>query len=528
MTITNPILRGSHPDPTICCCGDDFYIATSTFEWFPGVQIHHSKDLKNWRLAARPLNRPAQLNMLGNQDSGGIWAPHLSYHAGKFWLIYTDIKVTGGAFRDGHNYLVTCDTIDGEWSDPVFLNSSGFDPSLFHDTDGAQYLVNMIWDHREQNHHFYGIALQQYSHYRDKLVGPRKIIFTGSEHKLTEAPNLYKIGEYYYLLTAEGGTSFGHMATIARSRAIDGPYEIDPAGPLITSRNNPENPIQKAGHASMVQTPGGDWYMVFLMSRPVDGYSSLGRETSICKLEWHDGWPKVVGGNEPTATIECGLTEYPWPPQYPIIDHFDNDKLNINFQNMRVPLTDDIGSLTACPGHLRLYGRESLTSQFTQAHVARRWQSLDFDASCAVAFAPKHFQQMAGMTNYYNTANWTAFYVTRHEEKGRTLEIMTAANFKFTNPLGGQEIAVPDEAEYIHLRVQVRGKTYVYQYSFAENPRADADWREVPIKFETYKLSDEYADAPAAFTGAFVGMFCSDISGMKLPADFDYFSYREN
>jgi len=222
------------------------------------------------------------------------------------------------------------------------------------------------------------------------------------------------------------------------------------------------------------------------------------------------------------------LPEHIRPPDCPIIDHFDGDKLNINFQTMRIPYGEDIASLAANPGHLRLYGRESLTSTFTQAHVARRWQSLNFDASCSVAFWPKHFQQMAGLTNYYNTANWTAFYVTAHEDKGRVLEIMTADNFKFTNPLGGREIAVPEGTEYVHLRVQVRGKIYTYQYSFAENPRTDADWQKIPIEFETYKISDEYADAPAAFTGAFVGMFCSDISGTKLPADFDYFSYRDN
>ena len=161
--ITNPILPGFNPDPSIVRVGDDYYIATSTFEWYPGVQIHHSKDLKNWRLVSRPLNRAGLLDMRGNPDSGGIWAPCLSYSDGLYWLIYTDVKRLDGNFKDAHNYLTTCETIDGEWSDPVYMNSSGFDPSLFHDDDGRKWFVNMVWDHRHLHNRFGGIYLQEYS-----------------------------------------------------------------------------------------------------------------------------------------------------------------------------------------------------------------------------------------------------------------------------------------------------------------------------------------------------------------------------
>lgn len=136
MKIQNPVLRGFNPDPSICRAGDDYYIATSTFEWFPGVQIHHSKDLVNWHLVAHPLNEVKYLDMKGNPNSGGIWAPDLSYADGKFWLIYTDVKVVDGMWKDCKNYLTTCDTVDGVWSDPIELNGSGFDASLFHDIDG--------------------------------------------------------------------------------------------------------------------------------------------------------------------------------------------------------------------------------------------------------------------------------------------------------------------------------------------------------------------------------------------------------
>ena len=227
--IRNPILPGFNPDPSIVRVGDDYYIATSTFEWYPGVQIHHSRDLVNWRLLTRPLRRASQLNMLGDPDSCGVWAPCLTRSDGLFWLIYTDVKrygrttvggASGASLRDFHNYLVTCPSIDGEWSDPVYLNSSGFDPSLFHDDDGRKYLVNQLWDHRPGRNRFAGIVLQEYEHGSRQLIGERKNIFAGTSIGFTEAPHLYKRNGWYYLVTAEGGTGWGHAMTMARSRSL--------------------------------------------------------------------------------------------------------------------------------------------------------------------------------------------------------------------------------------------------------------------------------------------------------------------
>ena len=530
--IKNPILTGFHPDPSICRVGEDYYIAVSTFEWFPGVRIFHSKDLKNWRLASRPLNRLSQLNMLGNPDSGGIWAPHLSYADGKFWLIYTDVKVTEGRWKDCHNYLVTCETIDGEWSDPIYLNSSGFDPSLFHDDDGKKYLVNMYWDHRVGNHNFYGIVLQEYSPVEQKLVGKKEIIYKGTDLKLTEGPHLYKFNGYYYLLTAEGGTRYEHAAMIARSKHLWGPYEGHPDNPLITSWPYPRNPLQKAGHASIVQTHTDEWFLVHLTGRPLPknnepllehrGYCPLGRETAIQRLEWKNDWPYVVGGNQPSVEIEGpNMKEVKWEKEYPEKDDFDSEALNPHFQTLRIPLGKDILSLTDNPGHLRLYGRESLTSKFTQAFVARRWQHFNFTAETKLAFRPETFQQSAGLVNYYNTQNWTSLQISWNEEKGRILELMTCDHFTFDQPLRGNEIVVPDDVEYVYLRVDVKTTIYHYSYSFdGEN------WTQIPIPFYSYKLSDDYIQGGGFFTGAFVGMQCQDTSGERKHADFDYFVYK--
>ena len=531
--IRNPILTGFNPDPSICRVGEDYYIAVSTFEWFPGVGIYHSQDLKNWRLASRPLNRLSQLNMIGNPDSGGIWAPQLSYNDGKFWLIYTDVKVTEGQWKDSHNYLVTCDTIDGEWSDPVFLNSSGFDPSLFHDEDGKKYLVNMLWDHRVGHHNFYGIVLQEYNANEEKLVGKTEIIFKGTDVKLTEAPHLYKWNGYYYLLTAEGGTKYDHQATIARSKNLKGPYEVHPENPLISSFSDPRNPLQKAGHASIVKTHTDEWFLLHLTGRPLPrenqplldprGYCPLGRETAIQRLEWKNDWPYVVGGNSPSLEIEGpNIKEIKFEKDYEEKDDFNTGTLNLHFQTLRIPLDEEILSLKDNPGHLRLYGKESLTSKFTQSFVARRWQHFNFVAETKVAFNPETFQQSAGLTNYYNTQNWTSLQISWHEEKGRILELMTCDNFTFSQPFKGKEISIPDHVDYVYLRVNVKTATYEYSYSFdGEN------WHLLPVTFPSYKLSDDYIQGGGFFTGAFVGMRCQDTSGQNKYADFDYFIYKE-
>jgi xylan 1,4-beta-xylosidase len=303
-TITNPILTGFNPDPSITRVGDDYYIATSTFEWFPCVQIHHSRDLVHWRLLGRPLTRASQLNMLGDPDSCGVWAPALRYFNGVFHLIYTDVKrygrTSGGngvSFRDMHNYLVTCPTIDGEWSDPVYLSSSGFDPSMFQDDDGRLYVVNLIWDHRPGHNRFSGIALQEYSAAERKLIGKRRNIFKGTALGLTEASHLYKRNGCYYLMTAEGGTGWGHAVTFARSRDIGGPYELHPDGPLVTARNHPEAVLQRAGHADIVETQSGETYPV-------------GRGWLAAHRGWH-GRANAGGAGTQSATTSFPRPNWP-------------------------------------------------------------------------------------------------------------------------------------------------------------------------------------------------------------------------
>ena len=534
-TIHNPILRGFNPDPSIVRVGDDYYIATSTFEWYPGVQIHHSRDLIHWRLLTRPLNRASQLNMLGVPDSCGIWAPCLTYADGLFYLIYTDVKrygrttqsgTAGASLRDMHNYLVTSETIDGEWSDPSFLNSSGFDPSLFHDDDGRKYLLNILWDYRPGHNRFAGIQLQEYSTTERKLIGPRNVIFQGTSLGLTEGPHLYKRNGYYYLLTAEGGTGWGHAVTFARSRSLIGPYELHPSKQILTSRDRPDVELQRAGHADLVETQDGETYMVYLCGRPLRnrGRSVLGRETAIQKMYWDEEDWLVTAHGEPIPLVEVPapkLSSYEFPRE-PTRDDFDDPKLNINFQWLRSPWPHELFSLTERPGHIRLYGRESIGSMFRQSLVARRQQAFCYTAVTSIDFDPEDFQQMAGLVCYYNGSKFHYLHVSHDDVLGKYLSVMSSNPDQVQPDSFTTAMPIPARVA-LELRVDVDYERLRFAFRFSNE-----SWTWLPEVFDASILSDE-ASAPGLpnFTGAFVGVCCQDASGQGRPADFDYFEYVE-
>lgn len=520
-TIKNPVLTGFNPDPSILRVEDDYYIATSTFEWFPGVQISHSRDLENWRTIARPLDRYSQLDMRGNQNSGGIWAPCLSYCDGIFYLIYTDSKRWTGSFKDAHNYLVTATQITGPWSEPIYLNSSGFDPSLFHDDDGKKWFVNMTWDHRPNNESFAGIVLQEYDQQAQKLVGPVKNIFTGTELGLVEGPHLYKRNGYYYLLTAEGGTFLTHAASVARATDIWGPYEVMPNNPLITSARNPELNLQSCGHGSLVEHKNGTWALAHLCRRPFkNGRSILGRETALQNIVWEDDWPHLATGKqtpEDTFTPPT-LPNAPWP-QTPNRDNFDQLELDIAWQAPRVAIDDKIASLSVRPGFLRLYGRESIVSPFEQSLVARRQQAFKIEASTCLQYEPQNFQQLAGLVAFYNTDAFYYLYVTHAAHAKKALGLMKSEKGNVSYLIEKEYIL--DDLDNIHLKLIIDHERISFFYS-----GNGIDWTAAGWEYDASILSDEHA-VPCGFTGNFVGMACQDMGGTRLHADFDWFEYKE-
>jgi xylan 1,4-beta-xylosidase len=525
--IHNPILPGFNPDPSIVRVGDDYYIATSTFEWYPGVQIHHSKDLVNWRLVARPLNRPELLDMTGEPDSCGVWAPCLSYADGKFWLVYTDVKRFDGNFKDTHNYLTTCEQIDGEWSAPTYLNSSGFDPSLFHDDDGRKWLLNMIWDHRPDRTFFGGTMLQEFDPTKGELIGETQNIFPGSELGFTEGPHIYKREGFYYLLTAEGGTGYNHAMTLARSRQLDGPYELDPAGHFITAKDSPELELQRCGHGDWVETQNGEFYAVHLCSRPLapeQRFSPLGRESAIQKVAWNaDGWLRLADSAEPASAVTApNLPLHPWPQESTHFK-FNDPRLPAAFQWLRTPYPEKLFSLTARPGCLRLIGRESLGSWNLSSLVAMRQSALRFTAQTCIEFTPASFQQMAGLVCYYNSQKFHYLYLSCDDNGQRHIGIMSClADIGLSASFPLAPINIKQEGE-VHLKAEVDRAQLRFSYSYD-----GTDWVTLPGELDYRLLSCEAGKGEgASFTGAFVGMACQDMTGRQRSADFHYFNYDE-
>ena len=537
MKIVNPVLPGFNADPSMIRVGDTYYIANSTFEWFPGVRLHESKDMVHWQLLPSPLSTTTLLDMKGNPASGGIWAPDLSYADGKFWLVYTDVKVTEGAFKDMTNYLTTATDIRGPWSDPIKLNGVGFDASLFHDQDGRKYLVQQTWDHREYHHPFDGITLTEFDVTTMKLKPETaRTIYRGTEVKLVEGPHLYQKDGYYYLFAAEGGTVFTHQEVVARSKTLDAnSFETEPDGPFITNFDTPDMEIQKQGHGALVNTPSGEWYYASLCARPWNhtnesrhdprGWSTLGRETAIQKVEWDDqGWPRVVGGHGGQVEVEA--------PKDAILsagsadhsrhDEFDQPALDLDWNTLRVPFTAKMGHTGE--GYLELVGRGSLASNFDVSMIAQRWQAFNFTAATKVKFDPFSYQQMAGLTNFYNDKHWSWVFLTHDENRGKVIEVAENNRGNYTSYLKDHAVKVPDDVDEVWLRTQVEKQTYYYEYSFDGQ-----EWHRIPVELDAAVLSDDYVlqTYGGFFTGAFVGLTAVDYSGYEVPAQFGYFDYQE-
>lgn len=530
MKIENPILRGFHPDPSIIRVGDDYYIATSTFEWWPGVRLHHSKDLKSWELMPYPLSRKSQLDLTGVGDSQGIWAPCLTWFNDTFYLVYTVVTSFYCNMQDTHNYLVTAKDIRGPWSEPIALNNFGFDPSLFHDDDGKKYIVSMVTGHRVPQKYSGRLLLQEYDEKQQKMVGEIKDIYTG-QHGYLEGPHIFKRNQYYYLFTADHGTGEKHGQSILRSRNIWGPYEWNEKNSILTSRNNPELMLQKAGHADLFQSRNGDWYIVHLCGRPLNNINPLdskklpgkrryplGRETAMQKVKWtQDDWLELdnkTGLPEKVITID-GNREH-LLEKCKEFDDFDESKLGLEYQSLRKALDNSNFSLAERPGFLRLYGRDGLSSRYNQSLVARRWTEFRFEAGTKIEFEPQNFKQMAGLVCLYDVENFYYLHVTYDEDAGKCISIFTSKNRVCDMP--GEVVPVKNNVP-VYLKAAVSYDVLQFYYSY-DNER----YIKIGPELDASALSDE-ACTNGWFTGAMVGICCQDMSGNGAFADFDWFAY---
>lgn len=514
-TITNPILKGFNPDPSIAKAGDTYYIAVSTFEWLPGVRVYASKDLAVWEHCTDILTN--QVDLRGNPKNCSIWAPQLSYYDGLFYLIYTDVKSTRSPFKDCHNYLITASDMTGPWSEPIYLNSSGFDPSLYHDEDGRKWLLNALWDYRiEEGNKSSGIVIQEYDPVLQTLIGKPQKLFDCTPLKKTEAPHIYKREGYYYLITAEGGTGTGHAVTVARSKELLGSYEVDPLNPMLTSRNNPELPLQCAGHGSLVETANGEWYMAHLCTRPLEGeYAILGRETALQQVYWdEEGWLRLTSpGNTPQLVIPApqGVAASNTAPDLSFVDEFTGPKLHKVWNTLRILPDESWCSFTERPGTLRIRSGESPQSLFHHHVLGYRQTDTSFRAETTLDFEPDSYLQMAGLMLYRTEESYLYAYISHDEKLGRTIGLMRCQGDEFVT----QHTLAVLPAGSVKLQVEVNEVTA--QFSFASE--GSDQWTKLGEEQSIRFLS-------GGFTGSFVAIGVHDMHRYQNSfADFHHFQY---
>lgn len=520
--IKNPVMAGFHPDPCMIYVDGWYYIANSTFEYYPGVKISRSRDLANWEFVSYPLKDKKHINMFGTPQSTGIWAPCLTYNDGKFYLVYTDVKTWMRApAKDTPNYITWCDTADGEWSDPVYINSSGFDASLFHDDDGKKYFVNMEWDFRveQESDSFAGILVTELDADTLKPISKPVKIFTGTDRGYVEGPHIYKIDGYYYLFCAEGGTSYSHGESVSRSKNIYGPYEVHPNKLVISALDAPENPIQKTGHAGICKDDNNRWWIAFLCGRPIDESMRcvLGRETGIAELEWKDGWPYLKSGGMVPQEMFEGYGEQKKKDDI-CISNFSNAPELKEFMNLRIPARTEILE----DGKLRLFGRESQLSTQEQTMVVTRQDAFDFTSEIVMDFEPVNYRQYAGMIYRYDEENQYLFKVSWNDDLNcRAAGVYAYDKYQFSKTPIADEIPLGNDGTIV-LKLDVERQNA----TFSAGLKGEA-LRKLDKVFDTTILSDEYA-TPLGFTGAFVGMAAYDLEDHTSYMDVHSFSYKRN
>ena len=504
MNYKNPVIPGFYPDPSICRVGHDYYLVNSSFEYFPGIPFWHSRDLIHWRQLGHVLTRRSQLDLGGVRCSDGIYAPTLRHHQGVFYLITT--LVNAGSYR---NFYVTATDPAGPWSDPVWYDQNGIDPSLFFDNNGRVYFQSNRGLTFKMERAIYQSELEIQTGRR--LTEP-KMLWRGSGGSYVEGPHIYKRDGWYYLLTAEGGTSYGHMVAIARSRDIWGEYESCPHNPILSNRHAYEA-IHGTGHADLVEAADGSWWMVHLAFRKTVGdIHTLGRETCLTPVTWRDGWPVVNGSGTVSETVVAQtLPPHPWSATANR-DDVAAEQLGLSWVHLRNPYAADY-SLTERPGFLRLRGMAAGLSELASPTlVARRQQHFNFIAATRMQFIPLEPNEEAGMTLLMTNEHHYDFCVTNRA--GRRVLVV-----RYHLELIQQTAAViPLPPGPVELRIIGTRMHYAFGYSHHGEPFQ-----------EIARVSTRYlgTEVTGGYNGVMIGLYASG-NGQPCagPADYDWFDYQ--
>lgn len=502
-TFKNPILTGMNPDPSICRVGDDYYLVTSTFEYFPGLPIYQSKDLVHWKMIGYALSRASNNPLMGCESgSGGQYAPTLRYHDSTFYVTCTNY---GGQGSQGVFY-VTAKNPAGPWSDPHWLDNWYVDPSLMFENDSIYYVSP------DNNGSF---LLGVINPNTGKFFKPLKKIAEGLGGAAPEGPHMYKIKDYYYLMSAEGGTGYDHREVIQRSKSPRGPFLASPINPVVSHRNDPNNPFQAIGHADLVQLPDSSWWLVCLGIRTKGGnYHHLGRETFLAPVSWNaDGWPKVSTDGIVKEELPIpNLTEHIWEKE-PIRDNFDSTELRLAWNFVRNPHAGD-WSLTEKSGYLRLKGSKiSFKEKDSPAFIGRRQTAFNLVASTKISFVPTAENEEAGLVVRGDDKNHYDLLITMFAGK-RVVMFRRYLQEKDVN-INYKEIPDGD----IVLRISATDLEYKF-------------WVQVEGKASellgTATSKDISTEKIGGFTGTYIGIYASGNGKSNVnPADFDWFDFEE-
>ena len=533
-TFTNPIYGGGYPDPSICRVGDDYYIVNSSFEYFPGLPIHYSKDLVNWELVAYGLQREDQCtgvnNLVDVQQRGGIHAPTIRHHNGTFYIITTNVYSPKDKSKPTEfiNFIITAKDIEGPWSEPHHLEGApGIDPDIFFDDDGKVWYVGT---HAPEKPNYNGegeIWLQEIDLEKWALKGERFYLWRGAcGGTWAEGPHIYKRDGRYYLLIAEGGTSFNHGVMVAVSDDITGPYISNARNPIMTTRHlSYDFWVNSTGHADMVELPDGRWYMVALGIRgDLERRSNMGRETHLLPVSWEREpfeWKKIKH-EWPVCAPETGRierhTSLPFPDKAQhkndgFHDNFDSQELDLEWNFRRVPL-DNIYSLTERKGYLRVYQKPEVISMRGRcSQMGVRQKETDFEYTASMEYSPNTDQSEAGVSLFLQDDNYINYTVIQ-EEGNPILKLVVNERKKEAKVV--KKETLKNYNGNIIFKVISKNEKYHYSYSVNDG--------------KTYIPFTETASNLIlchGYTGAYLGVYASS-NGLpgKAYADFDWVSYK--
>ncbi|NRF37772.1 glycoside hydrolase family 43 protein [Pedobacter foliorum] len=529
VTLKNPILPGFYPDPAICRVGTDYYMVTSTFVYFPGIPVFHSKDLKNWKQITSAIDRPSQMDFMGEQISRGLFAPAINYYKGTFYITCTNID-------KGGNFIITAKNPAGPWSDPIYLKEvKGIDPSLYFEDDKVFIIYNSDPpDYKSLYSGHRTVKIYELDLATLKPIGTEKMLVNGGvdiskKPVWIEAPHIYKRNGYYYLMAAEGGTSVNHSEVIFRSKDVRGPFIPYEKNPILTQRQldpKRKNPISSVGHADLVDGPDGNTYAVFLGVRPYEGdFYNTGREVFIAPVKWINDWP-VINPDHVEVQYEYKVNWKEVKPdnQLPITGNFDfkapfKDSLSTAFLFLRTHnpswynFKDNKDALT-----IKLLP-QTILEKGNPAFIGRRQQHLLSSASTEMSFSTTKANEKAGMVIFQNENHF--YFMCKSYDKGKDVIQLFKGNPATDKMDLLKQVELPSTQKNLYFKISSEGDAYSFWYALQEN-----NWKPLADKIDGKYLSTLVAKG---FVGALYGMYAtSEGQSTDNKAVYKWFGYSGN